>query len=112
MTLVYRPNHPKANKNGMVEKTLATRADGPYVISDTIADTWHPGDGKHYDSKSNFRRVTKSKGMVEIGTEKQSDRRDISPRDVQKDIGEAIQKVNQGYRPHTEQTHYNGDGWT
>ena len=40
------------------------------VISDTMAATWHPADGKHYDSKSKFRSVTRAHGCVEIGTEK------------------------------------------
>jgi hypothetical protein len=111
MTLVYRPDDPRANENGMVERNLSRRVAGAYVISDTIDGTWHPADGKHYDSKSNFRRVTKSRGMVEIGTERQADRRDTTPANVSRDVGTAIQKVRQGYRPNTEPGNYNGDGW-
>jgi|SRR5215831_5803476 len=112
MTLVYRPDHPEANENGMVEKMAVGRVGGAYVVSDTIDGTWHPADGKYYDSKSNFRRTTKSRGMVEVGTEKQQDRRDFGTGDIRRDIGEAIQKVNQGYRPTTEHVDYGGDGWT
>lgn len=47
------------------------------VISDTMADTWHPADGKHYDSKSKFRAVTKAHGCVEIGNEKFAPRKPV-----------------------------------
>lgn len=110
-TLVYRPEDPNANENGMVERALCGRIPGAYVISDTIDGTWHPGDGKTYDSKASFRRATKQRGMVEVGTERQSDKRDTSPGDLRRDIGEAIRKVNQGYRPETESQRFNGDGW-
>jgi hypothetical protein len=45
MTLVYRPSHPEANENGMVDRVIAgerPRDAAPYVISDTIDGTWHP----------------------------------------------------------------------
>ena len=112
MTMVYRPDHPGANENGMVEKIISRPAEAFHVISDGISDTWHPGNGKTYDSKSQFRRATKALGMVELGNEKQTDRRDFSSGDLKRDIGEAIQKVNQGYRPTSEHINYNGDGWT
>lgn len=70
----------------------------PYIISDAIDPTWHPSDGKVYDSKSTFRRVTKSHGGVEVGNERQATRQTWQPvsRD---DVHRAIQKVEQGYRP-------------
>jgi|SRR5262249_42439263 len=113
MTLVYRPDHPEANRNGMVNKSAVARPreDAPFVISDCIDGTWHPANGKTYDSKSNFRRATKSHGMVEVGTENQSDRRDFGSGDVKRDIYEAVQKVNQGYRPSIEAHRFMGDGW-
>lgn len=111
MTMIYRPDHPEANENGMVERNLQRREPGAYVISDTIDGTWHPADGKYYDSKSNFRRTTKGRGMVEVGNERQSDKRDFTPADIRRDIGEAVRKVNQGYRPSTESGRFSGDGW-
>lgn len=114
MTLVYRPNHPEANENGMVDRSIAgerPRDPAPNVISDTMSDTWHPGNNRLYDSKSNFRRATKAGGFVEVGNETQRDRRDITPKGVDNDICEAVQKVNQGYRPATEPGRYTGDGW-
>jgi hypothetical protein len=41
----------------------------PNIISDTIAPLEHV-DGRFYTSKSQFRRVTKAHGLIEVGTEK------------------------------------------
>ena len=38
-------------------------------ISDTMAPLEHV-DGRFYDSKSQFRAVTKANGCIEVGTEK------------------------------------------
>jgi len=81
------------------------------VISDTIADTWHPATGKRYDSKSAFRKATRAAGCVEVGTEKQTDRRNPAPIDVRPDVEHAIRQLNSGYRPSEETDRYSGDGW-
>lgn len=39
------------------------------VIQDTMDATWHPVNGKYYDSKSRFREVTKLSGRTEIGND-------------------------------------------
>ena len=70
--LVYRPNHPNANANGLVEKSLLSpTSDDPkiYVISDTMPETRHMADGKYYSSKSKFREVTKAHGCIEMGND-------------------------------------------
>lgn len=41
-----------------------------HVIVDSMNATQHPCDGKYYDSKSAFRRVTKAHGCVELGNDK------------------------------------------
>jgi hypothetical protein len=41
----------------------------PYVISDTMPET-EQVDGKFYTSKSQFRRVGRELGLIEIGNEK------------------------------------------
>ena len=41
----------------------------PYVISDTMEPT-EQVDGKFYTSKREFRRVGRSHGLTEVGTEK------------------------------------------
>ena len=45
----------------------------PYVISDTM-DPVEQVDGKFYTSKSQFRAVGKSLGLIEVGNEKQTNR--------------------------------------
>jgi hypothetical protein len=72
--LVYRPDDPRSNRNGMIESFLAkpriqTFGRAPYVISDHMSDTRHMADGKTYNSKSEFRKATKAAGCIEVGNE-------------------------------------------
>ena len=39
-----------------------------YIISDEMAATKHPVDGKYYTSKTKFRSTTKAHGFEEVGT--------------------------------------------
>ena len=110
-TYVYR--------NGeLVEKHLASPRGKQYVsgvISDNIPDLVHPANGKRYDSKSAFRKVTKAHGYQEVGTEKQKDTRKLGHQDFKRDVGEAIQKLREGYRPNdgpwAKGDYSGGDGW-
>ena len=103
MTWIYRPNHPQANENGMVDRSIVGGQSPEialYVISDTISGTWHPGDGKFYDSKSNFRKTTKSLGAIEVGNEQQRDNRKLPElRDIRADVARSLEMVKNGYRP-------------
>lgn len=72
MPYVYRPNHPAANENGLVDKSLvAYDHEDPrfYVISDNMDATRHMATGRMHTSKSEFRKDTKASGCVEIGTD-------------------------------------------
>lgn len=73
----------------------------PMLALDTMDALWHPHDGRMYESKSEFRAVTKASGGEEVGNDTQTDNRkvDTVTRD---DVGEAIQKLNQGYRPNVQ----------
>lgn len=70
---VYRPTHPEADVFGMVESQVAgpkhVGDPAPNVIGDTMALTRHMANGKHYDSKSQFREATKAAGCIEVGNE-------------------------------------------
>ena len=61
-------------RNGkLVEKHLAEplHVDPKfYVISDTMDATRHHADGRVYDSKAQYRAVTRAHGCIEIGNEK------------------------------------------
>lgn len=82
----------------LVPKETAGPNIRPHVMTDTMDETWHPADGKHYTSKSKFRRVTRAHGCEEVGNEKQYDRREFD-RVTKRDVHEAIEMVRQGYRP-------------
>lgn len=67
----YRPNHPLADELGFIPAELAesTSAQATMVISDHMPPTKHHGTGRILDSKSEFRKDTKSVGCIEIGNE-------------------------------------------
>jgi hypothetical protein len=46
---------------------LSPSAPSLFIHQDSIDPTWHPADGKIYDSKSAFRRTTRAHGCREIG---------------------------------------------
>lgn len=102
-------------RNGeLVEKHLAEPKGTSYVkgiISDSIPDMVHPANGKRYDSKSNFRKVTKAYGFQEVGNEKQVDRRRPVHQDFNRDVVEAVRKIKAGYRPGQSEGGFSGDGW-
>lgn len=68
------------------------------VITDTMPLTWHPMDGKHYDSKSEFRRVTRAHGGIETGGDSQQcvlrnrHQNNIDREQRKRDIAHAIQE--------------------
>ena len=84
-TYVYRPKHPNASENGYVTKEEALEWDyhqeidnraviGNQVvklnfISDNMEPTRHMCDGKYYNSKREFRKVTKAHGCIEVGND-------------------------------------------
>ena len=71
--MVYRPDHPLANENGMVDLSLAgptnSSSGAVYVISDEMDPTRHMADGNYYTSKAKFREATRAAGCVEVGNE-------------------------------------------
>lgn len=66
------------------------------VISDYLPDLIHPQTGKRMDSKSEFRKVTRAKGGVEVGNERLVDRRHNAEMDSntrKADIAQAIREL-------------------
>ncbi len=74
----------------------------PYVISDTMDLLFHPVDNGHYDSKSQFRRITERSGNIEMGNDMQRDTRYVDTVDAS-EVAQAKQMVDQGYQPVAEQ---------
>ncbi len=72
MRYLYRPKHPQADENGMIEAEMldcGPNGAAPYVISDAMNPVKHMGTGRMIDSKSKFRADTRASGCVEIGNE-------------------------------------------
>lgn len=75
MSFIYRPDHPQANENGMVDSTIAgpknpKLGSAPNVISDNLGmHLRHMGTGQYLDSKSAFRAADKACGAVCVGNE-------------------------------------------
>jgi len=66
---------------------------GSHVISDTMDALRHPITGKHMDSKSQFRGVTRAHGCVEVGNETQRDTRRVDFGNVKADIARAMSEL-------------------
>lgn len=102
MTSVYRPDHPQANKNGMVDKRLAgpliKAEQATYVISDTMDALKHMGTGEMIDSKSRFRQATKASGCEEAGNDaavwKQRGLPEPSMGEIVNDVKRAMAELN------------------
>ncbi len=65
-----------------------------HYISDNQDLLWHPHNGRYYDSKSAFRKVTREAGCEEVGNETQS--RQVQRRDkgeIGRNIKNAIEKL-------------------
>lgn len=58
----------------------------------------NPADGKRYSSKSAYYKAVRAAGCEIVGNEKMT-RKPAELPDPRKDIIEAMQKVNQGYKP-------------
>lgn len=67
----------------------------PYVISDAMSPTLHHADGRTYESKRQFRDVTRAHGCVEIGNERQTPRAPakLDKRKRREDIKRALWQV-------------------
>lgn len=58
---------------------------GITIIGDEMPDTIHPCNGRAYSSKSEFRKITKAAGCVELGNERIAPRQ-YQPTGVKEDI--------------------------
>lgn len=93
MTWVYRRG--KIVEKGGPEdvQTFAPRSDlpSPMLISDAMPAAEHV-DGKFYESKSAFRRVTKANGLIEVGNDAQRFRKKTKP-DQTKAISDSVDRA-------------------
>lgn len=63
----------KAALSGLIEKHIPAKPQeaGVYVISDSLGvhGIMSHADGKHYDSKSSYRKELKANGFIEMGSD-------------------------------------------
>lgn len=93
-TYVLR-NGNVVEKGGPLDIEVYEHNPAPYVISDNMDGLKHHGTGRVTDSKSEFRKMTKACGAVEMGNEKIQPRKPI-PLDRRKrreDIAKAIYQL-------------------
>lgn len=65
----------------------------PMLVRDSMDAIKHPVDGKLYDSKSTFSRITKDAGMIEVGNDPARLRPPPKPRPDRNAIKETVQKA-------------------
>lgn len=73
----------------------------PYIIRDTMDALQHPVTGQMMDSKSEFRKVTRAHGLVEVGNDSPKSPKPPteSKHARKKAISEAYEAVAAGYTP-------------
>jgi hypothetical protein len=72
------------------ERGRRSNLPAPMVIGDHMSAVEHPCDGKLYESKSAFRRVTKANGCVEVGNDPQRLKKFSPPKPDRKAIRAAV----------------------
>jgi hypothetical protein len=85
-----------------LECSARSALPAPHVISDHLPGVRNMADGRVYDSKSEYYRAVKSAGCEIVGSEaeRMANRGNVAKPEVSRDeIGEALHKVKQGYKP-------------
>jgi len=106
MRWLYRPKHPNANANGLVDADLVygdANYTGLYVISDEMEPTRHMADNQYFTSKSKFRENTRAHGCIEYGNEVRALTKPRNPVPLDRgkrrdDIRRAIYELRNGIR--------------
>lgn len=65
------------------------------IIEDSLppGGMWHPATGQYVHSKSLFRKITKAAGCIEVGNEKQVDRRQWGVPNAKQDVLDTIERL-------------------
>lgn len=70
MSLVYRPGHPSASENGMVDRAIAgqrSSSKSPHVISDI--EPFQTQDGVGIGSREALREYERVNGVRQVGND-------------------------------------------
>jgi hypothetical protein len=101
MTWVYR-NGACVEKYGPLdirEPPARSALPCPNIISDVLHDLRGAHDGKYYSSKSELRRSYREGGYIELGNDAPKTTVDNTRRLTKDEIGQALRKVKDGYKP-------------
>lgn len=107
MRLVYRPGHPCADENDMVDAEMAgpkhIGGQAVSVITDEMPATRHMANGRYYTSKAKFREATRAAGCIEIGNETETVLKPKRPAPLSReqrvrDIKNSIEQLRSGMR--------------
>ena len=104
----FAPGRWRVKKPRVNEKQRAENMPLPFVISDAMPAT-EQVDGRFYESKSQFRRVGRQLGLIEVGNEKVTQKKvrasqlPQAKRARRDAIGRAIAGYKEGRRPQRTQ---------
>jgi hypothetical protein len=90
-----------ANEFYSRDKPKRSGMPAPMIISDHLHEIVGQHDGKVYTSASALRRSYRAHGLEEVGTEPMHgvDASERRPKVTKDDVGRAVAKVRQGYKP-------------
>lgn len=92
------PNGRSVFRKDHAERGPSSDLAAPMLIGDHMEPLQHMHDGRTYDSKAAFRRVTKASGGEELGTDRQTPAKHVDMT-VKHDVGEAVRMLKEGYKP-------------
>lgn len=100
-TFVYRDGALVEKFGPLDVRPARQRSDlpAPNYISDGLPDLKGMHDGKTYSSKSALRASYRDRGLVEVGNDAPTTPADNARPITTAEIGAALQKVRQGYKP-------------
>ena len=99
-TFVYRDGQMIPKAAVFVAPVARSELPCPMIIRDGMDAIINPANGMYYESKSSFEKATRAAGCVCVGNDAPTTPADpIGDRISKDEIGEAIQKVRQGYKP-------------
>lgn len=87
---------PKSQAVPLLPPAKRSSLPMPYFVRDEIPPTFHPATGQVMTSLSEFRKVTKASGCVEVGNEKLPSYAPPPVESMEKTVAEAWEYVEQG----------------
>lgn len=87
------PAHEVMRKKEIERARKRSSLEKPYVIGDCMDAIRHPSTGEFFESKSEFRKVTRSLGLTEVGNESFPEKKYEPLPDLAQDISRAYDEL-------------------